>query len=58
MQLPEHSCQFHVKEIGRILFLELGLAVTEIKNVQKQENKNIKNVKICGDGMPKSMQTR
>ena len=40
MQLPEHSCQFHVKEISRILgFLELGLAVTEIKKVWKQENK-------------------
>ena len=30
MQLPEHSCQFHVKENQ---FLELGLAVTEIKKV-------------------------
>ena len=41
-------------------FLDLGLAVTEIntKKVQKQENKNIKNVKRCRDGMPKTMQTR
>ena len=39
-------------------FLDLSLAVTEI-NIKKQENKkNIKNVKRCRDGMPKSMQTR
>ena len=46
----------HLKEI----FLCLGLTVTEImiKKGQKQENKNIKNVKRCRDGMPKSMQTR
>ena len=38
----------------------LGLTVTEIniKKVQKQDLKNIKNVKGCRDGMPKSMQTR
>ena len=29
-----------------------------IKKVQKQDFKNIKNVKGCRDGMPKSMQTR
>ena len=29
-----------------------------IKKVQKQDLKNIKNVKGCRDGMPKSMQTR
>ena len=29
-----------------------------IKKVQKQDIKNIKNVKRCRDGMPKSMQTR
>ena len=51
----------HLKEI---FFLGLGLtivyAVTEIntKKVQKQDFKNIKNVKRCRDGMPKSMQTR
>ena len=28
------------------------------KKVQKQDLKNIKNVKRCRDGMPKSMQTR
>ena len=40
--------------------LGLGLTVTEIniKKVQKQDLKNIKNVKRCMDGMPKSMQTR
>ena len=40
-------------------FERLGL-VTEIniKKVQKQDLKNIKNVKGCRDGMPKSMQTR
>ena len=43
-----------------IFFLGLGLTVTEIniKKVQKQDFKNIKNVKRCRDGMPKSMQTR
>ena len=42
------------------IFLGLGLTVTEIniKKVQKQDLKNIKNVKGCRDGMPKSMQTR
>ena len=43
-----------------IFFLGLGLTVTEIniKKVQKQDlKKNIKNVKRCRDGMPKSMQT-
>ena len=29
-----------------------------IKKVQKQDLKNIKNVKGCRDGMPKSVQTR
>ena len=44
----------------KILFLGLGLTVTEIniKKVQKQDLKNIKNAKRCRDGMPKSMQTR
>ena len=43
-----------------IFFLGLGLTVTEIniKKVQKQDLKNIKHVKRCRDGMPKSMQTR
>ena len=43
-----------------IFFLGLGLTVAEIniKKVQKQDLKNIKNVKRCRDGMPKSMQTR
>ena len=38
-------------------FFGLGLTVTEIniKKVQKQDLKNIKNVKRCRDGMPKSM---
>ena len=47
----------HLKEI---FFLGLGLTVTEIniKKVQKEDLKNIKNVKRCRDGMPKSMQTR
>ena len=40
--------------------LGLGLTVTEIniKKVQKQDLKSIKNVKGCRDGMPKSIQTR
>ena len=33
MQLPKHSCQFDVKENQKNIFLELGLAVTEIKKV-------------------------
>ena len=43
-----------------IFFFGLGLTLTEIniKKVQKQDLKNIKNVKRCRDGMPKSMQTR
>ena len=46
--------------LKEIFFLGLGLTVTEIniKKVQKQDLKNIKNVKGCRDGMPKSMQTR
>ena len=43
-----------------IFLVGLGLTVTEIniKKVQKQDFKNIKNVKGCRDGMSKSMQTR
>ena len=43
-----------------IFFFDLGVTVTEIniKKVQKQDLKNIENVKGCRDGMPKSMQTR
>ena len=39
----------------KIFFLGLALTVTEIniKKVQKQDLKNIKNVKRCRDGMPK-----
>ena len=49
------SMPFHVWN-----FLCLGLTVTEIniKKVQKQDLKNIKYVKGCRDGRPKSMQTR
>ena len=38
-----------------MFFLGLGVTVTEvnIKKVQKQDLKNIKNVKGCRDGMPK-----
>ena len=52
------SMQFQV--LNEIFFLGLGLTVTEIniKKVQKQDLKNIKNVKRCRDGMPKSMRTR
>ena len=47
----------HMKEI---FFLGLGVTVTEvnIKKLQKQDLKNIKDVKGCRDGMPKSMRTR
>ena len=46
--------------LKEIFLVGLGLTVTEIniKKVQKQDLKNIKNVKGCRDGMPKSMQTR
>ena len=49
-----------VVTLGEIFFFGLGLTVTEIniKKLQKQDLKNIKNVKRCRDGMPKSMQTR
>ena len=40
-----------------ILFLGLGLTVTEI-NIKKVQKQDLKNVKRCRDGMPKSMQTR
>ena len=44
-------------ESGEILSFGVGPTVNEIK-VQKQDLKNIRNVKGCRDGMPKSMQTR
>ena len=44
----------HLKEI---FFLGLGLTVTEI-NIIKVQKQDLKNVKRCRDGMPKSMQTR
>ena len=49
-----------LSQITVLFFLGLGLTVTEIsiKKVQKQDLKNIKNVKRCRDGMPKSMRTR
>ena len=52
---PLLNCQCHNFER-----LGLGLTVTEIniKKVQKQDLKNIQNVKGCRDGMPKSMQTK
>ena len=59
------SVLFHLSSgvivtLERIFFLGLGVIVTEIniKTVQKQDLKNIKNVKGCRDGMRKSMQTR
>ena len=44
----------HLKEI---FFLGSGLTVTEnnIKKEHKQDFKNIKNVKRCRDGMPKTI---
>ena len=55
-----------ISNSGVVLILErnilgrLGLTVTEIniKKVQKQDLKNIKNVRRCRDGLPKSVQTR
>ena len=44
----------HLKEI----FLGLGVTEINIKKVQKQDLKDIKNVNGCRDGMPKSIQTR
>ena len=40
----------------RLKFWGCGLHLKEI--LQKQDLKNITNVKRCRDGMPKSMQTR
>ena len=40
-----------------VTFFGLGLTVTEI-NIKKVQKQDLKNVKICRDGMPKSMQTR
>ena len=59
-------CQCYFKFWGCTITLErnilrlIGVIVTEIniKKVQKQDFKNIKNVKGSRDGMPKSMQTR
>ena len=51
-----------VSSSGVVITLEIGLGLTvteiNIKKVQKQDFKNIKNVKRCRDGMPKSMQTK
>ena len=48
--------------LKRILFFELGLAVLKLTpkkyRNKKIKIKNIKNVKRCRDGVPKSMQTR
>ena len=61
---PLLNCQCYFKFWGCTvtleIFLRLCVTVTEIniKKVQKQDLKNIKNVKGCRDGMPKSMQTR
>ena len=65
------SMLFQVLELWSLvqilLDFKLGLAVTEIdinfqiniQNVYRNKKiKNIKNVKRCRDGMPKSMQTR
>ena len=55
---PLLNCQRRFKSSG--VAVTLGLTVTEnnIKKVQKQDLKNIKNVKRRRDGMPKSRQTR
>ena len=47
----------------RVLYTSSGILNTvdplaSASNLYVQENKNIKNVKRCRDGMPKSMQTR
>ena len=51
-----------VSRFGVVVTLEIGLGLTvteiSIKKVEKQDLKNIENVKRCRDGMPKSMQTR
>ena len=41
-----------------VLAVSYTIAEINIKKVQKQDLRNIKNVKRCRDGMPKSMQTR
>ena len=54
------TVSFRVVATLEIVYVCLGVTVTEIKikKVQKQENKNNRNVKRCRDGMQKSMQTR
>ena len=52
-----------VSSSGVVVILERNILLRltsncNIKKVQKQDFKNIKNVKGCRDGMPKSMQTR
>ena len=39
------------------LEIDLCLTVTEI-NIKKVQKQDLKNIKRCRDGMPKSMQTR
>ena len=52
-----------VSSSGVVVTLERNILLRlrsncNIKKVQKQDLRNIKNVKGCRDGMPKSMQTR
>ena len=42
----------------RLLIVQCGQLVFVCMCIYIQEIKNIKNVKRCRDGMPKSMQTR
>ena len=49
-----HSRDYCVVLLFTVLFSNSNLYV----KVQKQDLKNIKNVKRCRDGMPKSRQTR
>ena len=54
------TTKLSMPSFSRFERLGLGLTVTEInmKKVQKQDLKNIKNAKGCRDGMPKCIQTR
>ena len=53
--IDTHTCSNYAVTL---VWGSLRLAPINIKKGQKQDFKNIKNVKGCRDGMPKSMQTR
>ena len=50
---------FCTTDVRKLIYVRLGNTVVDVSHYKyKQDLKNIKNVKRCRDGMPKSMQTR